>query len=68
LVIVTKDADFSGRIILASPPPWVVHLRFGNLRRKQYHAFLGQVWPKIEAMLPEHKLINVMLESIDGVA
>ncbi|MEO5959071.1 MAG: DUF5615 family PIN-like protein [Opitutaceae bacterium] len=32
LAIITKDADFSGRIILQTPPPWVVHLRFGNLR------------------------------------
>jgi predicted nuclease of predicted toxin-antitoxin system len=28
LGIVTKDADFSGRIILHTPPPWVVPLRF----------------------------------------
>lgn len=34
LVIVSKDADFSERIILHTPPPWVVHLRFGNLRRR----------------------------------
>ena len=68
LVIVTKDADFSGRIILASPPPWVVHLRFGNLRRKQFHAFLARVWPRIEAMLPAHKLINVFQDRIEGVA
>lgn len=32
LVIVTKDADFSQRVILASPPPRVVHLRIGNMR------------------------------------
>jgi predicted nuclease of predicted toxin-antitoxin system len=25
LVIVTKDTDFSDRIILLRPPPWVVH-------------------------------------------
>lgn len=68
LVIVTKDADFSGRIILASPPPWVVHLRFGNLRRQQFHAFLARVWPGIEAMLPTHKLINVFRDHIEGVA
>lgn len=40
LVIVSKDADFSDRIILHAPPPWVVHLRFGNLRRREYHARL----------------------------
>ena len=42
LVIVTKDADFSARIILSSPPPWVVHLRFGNRRRDEFHALLAR--------------------------
>ena len=31
LAIVSKDADFSHRIMTAEPPPWVVHLRFGKL-------------------------------------
>jgi predicted nuclease of predicted toxin-antitoxin system len=30
LAIVSKDADFSARIVVQQPPPWVVHLRFGN--------------------------------------
>ena len=41
LVIVRKDADFSERIILQTPPPWIVHLRFGNLRRNDFHAHLA---------------------------
>lgn len=36
-LIITKDADFSARIILAEPPPRVVHLRFGNLRLAAFH-------------------------------
>jgi predicted nuclease of predicted toxin-antitoxin system len=40
LVIVTKDADFSHRIMTHTPPPRVVHLRFGNLRRREFHALL----------------------------
>jgi len=43
LVIVSKDADFSDRIIIQRPPPWVVHLRFGNLRKKDFHALLSRV-------------------------
>ena len=39
-IIVTKDADFSGCLILHTLPPWVVHLRFGNLRRKEFHVLL----------------------------
>lgn len=68
LVIVTKDADFSGRIILHTPPPWVVHVRFGNLRRKEFHALLAGVWPRIETLLKTHKLINVHADRVEGIS
>ena len=67
LVIVSKDADFSERIILQSPPPWVVHLRFGNLKRKEFHARLARVWPQIEALLKTHKLVNVYEDRLEGI-
>lgn len=46
-VIVTKDVDFSDRLMLDPSPPKVVHLRFGNMRRRAFHAFLATAWPKI---------------------
>lgn len=67
LVIVSKDADFSERIILTSPPPWVVHLRIGNLRRAQFHSLLARVWPQVEMILKTHKLINVYADRIEGI-
>lgn len=67
LAIVTKDADFSGRIILETPPPWIVHLRFGNLRRRDFHAVLARMWPQIETLLPAHKLINVYIDRVEAV-
>lgn len=67
LVIVTKDTDFSNRIMVSSPPPWIVHLRFGNLRRRDYHTFFARVWPQIEKLLPAHKLINVYFDRIEGI-
>lgn len=66
-VIVTKDADFSNRILLSSPPPWVVHLRIGNMRKRDFHAFLQRVWPQIEALLPAHKLVNVFINRIEAI-
>lgn len=68
LVIVTKDADFSLRMLRATPPPRVVHLRFGNLRRAEFHEFLARVWPRIESLCVAHKLINVERERITFVA
>jgi predicted nuclease of predicted toxin-antitoxin system len=47
-------------------PPKVVHLRFGNMRKKEFHSFLGNVWMEIEALVITHKLINVYLDQIEA--
>jgi predicted nuclease of predicted toxin-antitoxin system len=64
LAIVSKDADFSDRIITRQPPPWVVHLRFGNLRKKEFHGLLARVWPQVEGLLKSHKLVNVYTDRL----
>src|ERR1700722_18413155 len=65
LVIVSKDADFSDRIMAGSSPPRVVHLRFGNLRRNEYHALLARRWPQIESLLKANKLVNVYADRLE---
>lgn len=67
LVIVTKDSDFSNRMILHTPPPWVVHLKFGNLSRRDYHERLARLWPEVEALLPQTKLVNVYHNRVEAV-
>lgn len=67
LVIVTKDSDFSDRILASAPPPWVVHLRTGNMTRRQFNGFIASVWPKVEALLPQHRLIQVFPDRIEAV-
>ena len=68
LVIVTKDADFSDRIAVADPPPWVIHVRFGNIRGKVFHEFFAKHWTKIFGLLPAHKLINVYYDRIEALS
>ena len=65
-VIVTKDADFSDRILVSTPPPWIVHLRFGNMRRQEFHRFLAALWPQVEALLPANKLVCVYADRIEA--
>ena len=67
LVILTKDTDFYNRILLSSPPPWVVQLLCGNLRKQALLALLAAAWPDIQGLLPAHKLIQVRLGSVEGV-
>jgi predicted nuclease of predicted toxin-antitoxin system len=68
LVLVTKYADFSDRIMAAEPPPRVVHLRIGNIRRRAFHDFLERVWPRVEALLESNKLINIYLNHIEAIS
>ena len=63
----SKDADFSDRIITHSPPPRVVHLRFGNLRRNDFHALLARVWPQVEMLFKAHKLVNIHADRLEGI-
>lgn len=51
LVLVTKDADFTDRVLSRNgPPPWVVRLHCGNLRAREMRLFLERHWPQIEAL------------------
>ncbi len=47
LIIVTKDTDFSNRMLMVDPPPRIVHLCFGNLRLEEFHEHLANVWPRV---------------------
>ncbi len=67
LAIVSKDADFSERMITNSPPPRVVHLRFGNMHKTEFHQLLARVWPKIESLLKKHKLVNVYADRLEAI-
>lgn len=67
LAIVTKDADFSQRIVLSSPPPRVIHLRVGNMRRREFSEWLERLWPQIESLVASHKLVNVFAASIEAI-
>jgi predicted nuclease of predicted toxin-antitoxin system len=68
LVIVTKDADFSDRVMASKPPPRVVHFRIGNIKRHAFHDFLARVWPRLEELLESSKLINVYLDHIEAIS
>jgi predicted nuclease of predicted toxin-antitoxin system len=67
LIIVTKDADFRHRILMSEPPPWIVHVRVGNLRLRPFIEHLTSVWPIVESMLPKHKLISIFIDRIEAI-
>ena len=67
LVIVTQDSDFSERMLLKSPPPWVVQVRVGNMRVRDFRRFLDTVWPRVWELLADHKLIILHRDRLEAI-
>lgn len=44
------DSDFSHRIILHNPPLRVTHIRFGNIKIKEFFYILSSHWNDIQEM------------------
>ena len=67
LTVITKDVDFSNKIMYQNPPPKVVHIQFGNLKMKEFHEVMNNLWLQILELNSDHKLVNVFIDRIEGV-
>lgn len=67
LVILTKDTDFFDRMVNEGPPPKVIWLRIGNMRRAHLESFFEFCWSTISAHLEEYDLIEVFADRIEGL-
>lgn len=67
LTIITKDADFSDRILLSTPPPRVIHLRIGNVAMREFHKIIGAIWNDVLTLSQVHKLVIVFKDRIETV-
>lgn len=67
MTIISKDADFSNRIIVSEPPPKVIHIKTGNMRLGEFRDFAEKLWPEIQQMSERFKLVNVFNDRIEGI-
>ncbi len=67
LTIVTKDSDFSNRIIFHRPPPKVIHIRFGNMKIREFFNIMTAIWNDIIDLSENHKLVNVFRDRIEAI-
>jgi predicted nuclease of predicted toxin-antitoxin system len=67
LTIITKDSDFSNRILLKEPPPKVIHMRIGNLKMREFFLLVTQVWEEVKILNETYKLVNVFQDRIEGI-
>ena len=67
LTIVTKDVDFSNRIMFRQPPPRVIHIRFGNLKMRDFFQVMSSLWLEAATLSETHKLVNIFKEHIEAI-
>jgi len=67
LTIITKDADFSDRIQLQLPLPKVIHIKFGNMRMKEFYNVISKIWDDVLTFNHEYKLVNVYIDKIEAI-
>ena len=67
LTIITKDADFSELVMLNTPPPKVIHIKFGNVKMKEFHETVTNIWADVCALNKDYKLVNIYINRIEGI-
>lgn len=67
LTIISKDSDFSNKILYRTPPPKVIHIRFGNMKMKDFFAKMSKIWPDVLTMNEHCKLVSVYEDRLEGL-
>ena len=67
LTIVTKDSDFSKRIIIKNPPPKIIHVKLGNLSMNNFFTALVKIWDEIIEYNKDFKLVTVYKDKIEAI-
>ena len=67
LTIISKDSDFSHRIIVSNPPPKIIHIKIGNMKLKDFNLTIENLWKRAKKFSETHKLVNVFIDRIEAV-
>jgi predicted nuclease of predicted toxin-antitoxin system len=67
LTIITKDSDFSDRILVLQPPPRIIRLAVGNVRMRQFYQLILPVWQELCELSRGHKLVVLYEDRIEAV-
>ncbi len=67
LTIITRDSDFSTKILTTLPPPKIIHIRLGNIKTKYFRTILFPLWDKVLELNKTNKLITLYLDRIETV-
>ena len=67
VTIVSKDADFSDIILLHDPPPRVIHIKYGNMKIRDFQQNISKVWNEVCLLSKDYKLVRVYRGRIECI-
>ena len=67
LTIVSKDADFSHRVMADRSGIHVIHIRTGNLSMRGYHAIIAPIWDEVCRLSGSCRLVQICKDGIETV-
>ena len=67
LTIITKDSDFSTKILFNDPPPRVIHIRVGNLLMKDFFSCIQNCWLDVLELNKTNKHVTVFYNRIEAI-
>ena len=67
LTIITKDSDFSERLMFLKAPPKVIHIKLGNMKLKILFEFLYSKWSEILDLNKDYKIVAVYKDRIEAI-
>jgi len=65
--ILTRDTDFFDRLMLEGPPPKIIWVRLGNIRKAELESLLSRLWPTIGTLLSNADLVEVHPTTLEAV-
>lgn len=68
LTIVSKDADFTDRVLLSAAGPSVIHFKIRNMRLRKFREFLDRNWPDLRLKSSKYRLVTVYIDRVECVS
>jgi len=66
-VVLTRDTDFFDRLLRHGPPPKVIWIRLGNIRKNDLLRVMEARWPAIEQQIRSHDLVEIYADHLEAL-
>lgn len=67
LTIISKDADFSYRVLQSSYGPKFIFIKIGNCCKRDFEDFIKLHWDKILHLINYYRIVEVYFDHIEGI-